>query len=216
MKFMKMFLCLILIALLLSCSSNYLKQDIQNNISNESLPETIVSQENEPLQNKEDNISNENIQQTYKKTIIAHTNFELKNGGFEPQFKVILDEDIILEGEGDNLTAIFPNGNILSLGWCFIYEIRKYDKYDNPLYYYENPQESLGYISHERVACGPYECLRVVCQAYNGKENTDPIYRFDYFIIVNEFEVLNLSFFASDRIESTIKTQEKFISTIER
>lgn len=213
---MKIFLCLILITLLSSCSSNYLEQDIQNNDPNESLLEISVSQEKEPLQNQEYDALNDNIPQTYKKTITAHTNFELKNGGFEPKFKVTLNEDVILEGEGDNLTAIFPNGNSLSLGWCFIYEIRKYDKYDNPLYYYENPQESLGYISHEMVICGPYECLRVVCQAYNGKENTAPIYRFDYFIIVNEFEVLNLSFYASDCIESTIKTQEKFISTIER
>ena len=91
----------------------------------------------------------------------------------------------------------------------------EYDKYDNPLYYYDNPEESNGYISHETVACGSYECLRVTNQAYSGKDDTDSIsYRFDYFIKVNESEILNLSFFAPNNLENTLETHTDFISTI--
>ncbi len=155
---------------------------------------------------------------SYKMSVVAQTNFELKNGGFEPEFTVTLTEDMVLENDGDNLTVVFPDGkNTLLLGWCFIHEIREYDKYDNPLYCYEDPEKSLGYISHDTVTCGPYECLRITNQAYGGKENAGSFsYRFAYFVPVNDFEILYLSFFAPDNLEDTLKTQEKFVANIER
>lgn len=213
---MKKLFALILALLMLCACGVQEEQQGDINIDKETISENPIV-EDFTEQEQEDNQQENDTQQTYEKTIIAHTNFELENGGFEPEFVVTLNEDLILEGEGDNLSVVFPDGNSLLLGWCFIYEIREYDKYDNPLYYYDNPEESNGYISHETVACGSYECLRVTNQAYSGKDDTDSIsYRFDYFIKVNESEILNLSFFAPNNLENTLETHTDFISTIKR
>ncbi|MGN0627374.1 MAG: hypothetical protein ACI4IT_05370 [Oscillospiraceae bacterium] len=115
------------------------------------------------------------------------------------------------------MTAVFPDGNWAKLGWVFIYEIREYDKYDNPLYYYENPEKSKGYISHEMTTCGSYECMRIKCREYlDIKDDNSEIYSYRYFVSVNESEILSLTFFAPNDLESTLKTQESFIATIER
>ncbi len=212
---MKKVLSLIL-ALLMLCACGVSEEqqgeiNIDEPISNNPIIEDSAEQK------QEDNKQENDTQQTYEKTVVAHTNFELENGGFKPEFVVTLENDLILDGEGDNLSVNFPDGNSLLLGWCFIYEIREYDKYDNPLYYYDNPEESNGYISHETVICGSYECLKITNQAYSGKGDTDSIsYRFDYFIKVNESEILSLSFFAPNDLTDTLETQADFISTIKR
>lgn len=214
---MKMFLCLFLVVLFSSCSLNYSEQDIKDITSSSPSEGAPISQEYELPQGQEESKLTSSDTQTFKKKIRAHTNFELKNGGFEPEFTVTLCKDIILDGKGDNLMAVFTDGNRLPLGWCFIYEIRTYNKYDNPLYYYENPEESLGYISHEMVTCGSYKCKRIMCQEYGGKEETNSSsYRFDYYIIINDSEMLSLSFYAPTNSEDTLLTQAEFISAIER
>ena len=208
---------LLILALLMLCACG-VQEEHQDEITidKELISENPIADDSAE-QKQEDNKQENDTQQTYEKTVVAHTNFELENGGFEPEFIVTLSEDLILEGEGDNLSVIFPDENSLLLGWCFIYEIREYDKYDNPLYYYDNPEESLGYISHETVNCGSYECLRITNQQYSGKEDSDSVfYRFDYFVKVNGTEILSLSFFAPNNLENTLKTQEDFISTIKR
>ena len=138
---------LLILALLMLCACG-VQEEHQEEIT---IDKELISEnpivDDSAEQKQEDNKQENDTQQTYEKTVVAHTNFELENGGFEPEFIVTLSEDLILEGEGDNLSVIFPDENSLLLGWCFIYEIREYDKYDNPLYYYDNPEESLGYIS---------------------------------------------------------------------
>ena len=150
-------------------------------------------------------------------TVTAHTNFELKNGGFEPQLTLTLPADAAISGEGDSAKAEFPDGSVFFIGWTFLHEKKEYS-YDNPLYYYENPEKSAGYVSHESLHCGEYDCLRIITVASGEKNDTkSDAYYYEYFVDLNNGEIFYCSFLVQkDFDEETILRQEKIIASAKR
>ena len=150
-------------------------------------------------------------------TITAHTNFELSNGGFAPQVTFVLPSDAVIEGDDDDEKAILSDGSILYIGWTFIYEKKEYGV-DNPLYYYENPEKSLGYLSHESVRCGEYNCLRIIEIAPGGKNDPESdAYWYQYFVDLNNGEIFSLDFLVSQSLgDKAIPLQEEIVAAVKR
>ncbi len=150
-------------------------------------------------------------------TVTAHTNFELKNGGFEPHLTLKLPADAVISGEGDSEKAKFADGSVFFTGWTFLYEKREYG-YDNPLYYYENPEKSIGYISHENLRCGEYDCLRIITTAPGEKNAPESdAYYYEYFVDLNNGEIFYCCFLVQkDFDKEAIPLQEKVVASIKR
>ncbi len=158
----------------------------------------------------------------YEVTVTAHTNFVLKNGGFKPKVTFILPNNVVFSDSGDNLTATFTDGTSLVVGWTFLYEKRDYDEHDNPLYYYENPEKSIGYISHSNLLCGNYECTRIIACGGHPKDDSsendsERYYLYQYFICINDFEIFDIQFWAKGfDNEDSMKLQESIVESIKR
>ena len=90
---------------------------------------------------------------------------------FDKTVNLVLPESAVIEGEGDYLKAVFSDGSELSAGWIFVHKLEETTRYDDTLYYYRNPEKSLGYISHEKAVCGEYECLRIICWSDFNKDS---------------------------------------------
>ena len=150
-------------------------------------------------------------------TITAHTNFELSNGGLAPQVIFVLPNDAIIEGNDDDEKVILSDGSILYIGWTFLYEKKEYGV-DNPLYYYENPEKSFGYLSHESVRCGEYDCLRIIEIAPSGKNDPESdAYWYQYFVDLNNGEIFSLDFLVPQSLgDKAIPLQEEIVAAIER
>ncbi|MBE6900100.1 MAG: hypothetical protein E7479_05475 [Ruminococcaceae bacterium] len=142
---------------------------------------------------------------------------------YDKTVNLVLPEDAVLEGEDYYLKAVFSDGSELSAGWIFVHKLEETTRYDDTLYYYRNPEKSLGYITHEKAVCGEYECVRIIC--HNGAAATDKeslsvpaeekMYLYEYFFEINESEVLYISFYAKGSYNTeAMKLQEKIIANL--
>lgn len=138
------------------------------------------------------------------------------------EITLVLPQDTVYEDGGDNLTAVFSDGSRLLAGWVFVHKLEETTRADDTLYYYRNPEESLGYISHEKVVCGEYEGIRIIRSAgFSGDKNAaevpenEKFHIYEYFIKVNETEILSMSFYAkgSDNIKA-MELQEKIAANV--
>ena len=140
----------------------------------------------------------------------------------QKEITLVLPQDTVYEDGGDNLTAVFSDGSRLLAGWVFVHKLEETTRADDTLYYYRNPEESLGYISHEKVVCGEYEGIRIIRSAgFSGDKNAaevpenEKFHIYEYFIKVNETEILSMSFYAkgSDNIKA-MELQEKIAANV--
>lgn len=141
---------------------------------------------------------------------------------FDKTVNLVLPESAVIEGEGDYLKAVFSDGSELSAGWIFVHKLEETTRYDDTLYYYRNPEKSLGYISHEKAVCGEYECLRIICWSDFNKDSDylalpeeEKTFIYEYFFEINDSEVLWLSFYAKGKYNiEAMKLQEKIIANL--
>lgn len=141
---------------------------------------------------------------------------------FDKTVNLVLPESAVIEGEGDYLKAVFSDGSELSAGWIFVHKLEETTRYDDTLYYYRNPEKSLGYISHEKAVCGEYECLRIICWSDFNKDSDylalpeeEKTFIYEYFFEINDSEVLWLSFYAKGTYNiEAMKLQEKIIANL--
>lgn len=134
---------------------------------------------------------------------------------YEKELTLLLPYNTVFEGEGDYLKAFFTAEDYLCLGWIFHYEIKEYPTQHDRIYQYRDPTKTPGYISHERVVCGDYECVRIYSNTAAYGEQIETFTWCEYFVCVNEYELLWLSFGIEDvnNIESKIN-HEKIIANI--
>ena len=141
---------------------------------------------------------------------------------FDKTVNLVLPESAVIEGEGDYLKAVFSDGSELSAGWIFVHKLEETTRYDDTLYYYRNPEKSLGYISHEKAVCGECECLRIICWSDFNKDSDylalpeeEKTFIYEYFFEINDSEVLWLSFYAKGTYNiEAMKLQEKIIANL--
>ncbi len=141
---------------------------------------------------------------------------------YEKTINLVLPESAVLEGEDYALKAVFSDGSELSAGWIFVHKLEETTFADDTLYYYRNPEKSLGYVSHEKAVCGKYECLRIICWSDFNKDNDylslpeeEKTFIYEYFFEINDCEVLWLSFYAKGPENAeAMKLQEKIIANL--
>ncbi|MBR6658063.1 MAG: hypothetical protein IKL18_07855 [Oscillospiraceae bacterium] len=184
---------------------------------NEYYDEVLEIPEN-PVKNEEDSSVSEDFEFSEPTKEIS----VVTAAHYEKTINLVLPESAVLEGEDYALKAVFSDGSELSAGWIFVHKLEETTLADDTLYYYRNPEKSLGYVSHEKAVCGKYECLRIICWSDFNKDSDylalpdeEKTFIYEYFFEINDCEVLWLSFYAKGPENAeAMKLQEKIIANL--
>ncbi len=230
-KYISLFLILIMIFSFSACgwkveivnpnegiieSESEIKQE-QGEIDKDEYYNEVLEVPENPVKDEENSAVSENFEFSEETKEIS----VITPAYYPKEITLTVPENTVLNGEGDNLTAVFSDGSSLTAGWIFVHELEETTRYDDTLYYYRNPEESLGYIFHERVICKKYDCLRIICHSGGGDKNSPEVpeeekfYNYQYFFEISPSEVLSLDFYAKGP-ENTeaMKLQEKIIANL--
>ena len=200
-------------------SESEISEEIEEEDEKETYYDEVLEIPENPVKNEENKALSESFEfsgPTKEISVITAAHYD-------KTINLVIPEDAVLEGEDYYLKAIFSDGSELSAGWIFVHKLEETTRYDDTLYYYRNPEKSIGYITHEKAVCGEYECVRIIC--HNGVAATDKeslevpedekMYLYEYFFEINESEVLYVSFYAKGKYNTeAMKLQEKIVANL--
>lgn len=199
------------------------ESEVSEEIEEEDEKETYYDEVLEIPENPVKNEENKALSESFEFSGATKEISVITAAHYDKTINLVIPEDAVLEGEDYYLKAVFFDGSELSAGWIFIHKLEETTRYDDTLYYYRNPEKSIGYITHEKAVCGEYECVRIIC--HNGVAATDKeslevpedekMYLYEYFFEINESEVLYVSFYAKGKYNTeAMKLQEKIIANL--